>query len=76
LPPEKGGLGYEGAWTTLEALHKTVDEHKNTSSRSEGRSKVAGVSFGSRLVRAQGGVKRVNEKVTEGLGIDPVQVLN
>ncbi|KAJ7770456.1 3-beta hydroxysteroid dehydrogenase/isomerase family-domain-containing protein [Mycena metata] len=28
LPPEKGGLGYKGAWTTLEAAHKTVDDHK------------------------------------------------
>ncbi|KAE9396471.1 NAD(P)-binding protein [Gymnopus androsaceus JB14] len=27
LPPEKGGLGYKGAWTTLEGLHKTYEEH-------------------------------------------------
>ncbi|KAJ7039742.1 NAD-P-binding protein [Mycena alexandri] len=35
LPPAKGGLGYKGAWTTLEAAHKTVDEHK-ANLRSEG----------------------------------------
>jgi hypothetical protein len=28
LPPEKGGLGYKGAWTTLEAVHKTVAAYK------------------------------------------------
>ncbi|PFH50515.1 hypothetical protein AMATHDRAFT_100998, partial [Amanita thiersii Skay4041] len=27
LPPEKGGLGYQGAWTTIEGMHKTYDEH-------------------------------------------------
>ncbi|KAF9069436.1 hypothetical protein BDP27DRAFT_1293737 [Rhodocollybia butyracea] len=27
LPPEKGGLGYKGTWTTLEGLHKTYNEH-------------------------------------------------
>ena len=29
LSPEKGGLGYVGAWTTSEGLHKTVQEYKN-----------------------------------------------
>lgn len=28
LAPEKGGLGYKGAYTTFEGVHKTVDEHK------------------------------------------------
>ncbi|KAK2465607.1 hypothetical protein APHAL10511_002499 [Amanita phalloides] len=28
LPPEKGGLGYQGAWTSIEGLHKTVREHQ------------------------------------------------
>ncbi|EAU82779.2 hypothetical protein CC1G_10898 [Coprinopsis cinerea okayama7 len=27
LSPEKGGLGYEGVWTTLEGLYKTWEEH-------------------------------------------------
>jgi len=29
LPPEKGGLGYSGAWTTLEGIHRTYEEHKS-----------------------------------------------
>ncbi|KAJ7432891.1 3-beta hydroxysteroid dehydrogenase/isomerase family-domain-containing protein [Mycena galericulata] len=28
LPPEKGGLGYIGAWTTVEGLYKTVELRK------------------------------------------------
>ena len=27
LPPHKGGLGYEGSWTTLEGFHTTVEEY-------------------------------------------------
>lgn len=75
LPPEKGGLGYKGAWTTLEALHKTVEEHKKGLIRSEERSKVAGISFGFGLVKAQRAVAKVGEKVEEEIGVDPVKVL-
>ena len=28
LPPDEGGLGYRGAWTTIQGVHKTYDEHK------------------------------------------------
>ncbi|KAF8621229.1 hypothetical protein AX15_007945 [Amanita polypyramis BW_CC] len=28
LPPEEGGLGYRGVWTTIQGVHKTYDEHK------------------------------------------------
>ncbi|KAJ7637165.1 NAD(P)-binding protein [Roridomyces roridus] len=47
LPPEKGGLGYKGAWTTHEGLHKTVEQHKLglMHSGSGQRSDVAGVSL-------------------------------
>lgn len=76
LAPEKGGLGYKGAWTTLEGVHKTVDEHKHSSSRTEERSKSAGVSFGFGLVRAERGVEKVTEKISAGLGIDAVKLLN
>ncbi|KAJ7135962.1 hypothetical protein C8R44DRAFT_609168 [Mycena epipterygia] len=75
LPPEKGGLGYKGAWTTLEALHKTVAEHKLGALRSEQRSDFAGISFGFGLVKAQKGVGKVSDKVAEKIGVDPVQVL-
>jgi hypothetical protein len=75
LPPEKGGLGYKGAWTTFEGLHKTFDEHKLGVLRSEQRSNVAGISFGFGLIRAQKGVGNVSAKVSKKIGVDPVQVL-
>ena len=27
LSPEKGGLGYQGSWTTIQGLHRTYREH-------------------------------------------------
>ncbi|KAJ7164996.1 3-beta hydroxysteroid dehydrogenase/isomerase family-domain-containing protein [Mycena filopes] len=74
LPPEKGGLGYKGAWTTLEALHKTVEEHKLGVLRSEQRSDVAGISFGWGLAKAQKGVGNVGAKVERKIGVDPVRL--
>ncbi|KAJ6590663.1 hypothetical protein DFH09DRAFT_1423573 [Mycena vulgaris] len=76
LPPERGGLGYKGAWTTLEALQKTVAEHKKFF-RSEQRSKVAGIplSVGFGLIKAQTGVGRASAKVSQKTGVDPVRVL-
>ena len=44
LSPEKGGLGYVGAWTTMEGLHKTFQEHKSGVGGSE-RSESAGVDL-------------------------------
>ncbi|KAK7452175.1 hypothetical protein VKT23_012278 [Stygiomarasmius scandens] len=44
LPPSQGGLGYRGAWTTLEGLHKTAEEHYKREDPSR-RSGVAGVSL-------------------------------
>ncbi|KAF7289853.1 3-beta hydroxysteroid dehydrogenase isomerase family [Mycena indigotica] len=65
LPPEKGGLGYKGGWTTFEGLHKTVDEHKRGPLRSEQRSDVAGISLGFGLGKAQRGVSKVNETIKD-----------
>ncbi|KAK7042387.1 3-beta hydroxysteroid dehydrogenase isomerase family [Favolaschia claudopus] len=81
LPPEKGGLGYKGAWTTYEGLHKTVVEHKLGAMRSEQRSASAGIgmgfsSWGSGLVKAQKGIEDVSEKISDKIGVDPVQVLS
>ncbi|CAK5272650.1 unnamed protein product [Mycena citricolor] len=75
LPPEKGGLGYKGAWTTFEGLHKTVVEHKRGALRSEQRSDVAGISLGFGLGKAQKAVGRMGKKVEETVGVDPVYVL-
>ncbi|KDQ60162.1 hypothetical protein JAAARDRAFT_152710 [Jaapia argillacea MUCL 33604] len=75
LPPAKGGLGYEGAWTTLEGMCKLVQEHKRAGELLE-RSLGGGVSFGFGLVKAEAGVKKVQDGVKEGLDIDAVHVLN
>ncbi|KAF5353801.1 hypothetical protein D9758_010583 [Tetrapyrgos nigripes] len=74
LPPEKGGLGYRGAWTTEEGLHKTVQEHYARADPSH-RSGSAGVSFGFGLVRAQRGVGKVGDKVKRRTGVNPIEVL-
>ncbi|KAG6852596.1 hypothetical protein C0991_010721 [Blastosporella zonata] len=76
LPPEKGGLGYKGAWTTFEGLHKTVEEHKSGVGRSGRRSDLAGVSFGFGFGKAQKAVAEVNGKLVDGLGVDPVKMLS
>ncbi|KAJ7432885.1 3-beta hydroxysteroid dehydrogenase/isomerase family-domain-containing protein [Mycena galericulata] len=71
LPPEKGGLGYKGAWTTLEGVHKTVEQHKLGVLGLENRSDVA--EFG--LAKVQGVVGNVADKVSQKTGLDPLQVL-
>lgn len=45
LPAEKGGLGYRGVWTTLEGLHKTVDEHYKSLSDGSVRADKAGINL-------------------------------
>jgi len=70
LPPAKGGLGYRGAFSTLEGLCKTVEEHHKSDGKGEARSMSGGVSFGWGQVRAE----RAVEKVGERLGV--TQVLN
>ena len=81
LPPEKGGLGYSGAWTTLEGLHKTYEEHKSGVGRSEMRSAAAGVPGSSFLKFWNANAKvvaraNVSDKVTEPIpGLGPVEVL-
>jgi len=48
LPPEKGGLGYKGGWTTQEGLSKLVEEHKKGLHLSQQRAEFAGIGFGFR----------------------------
>jgi nucleoside-diphosphate-sugar epimerase len=69
LAPEMGGLGYRGAWDTLEGLWKTAMEHKKGVNHSFQRSDNAGVSFGFGYVRAQRGVAKIGEKVEEETGV-------
>ncbi|KAG5637125.1 hypothetical protein H0H81_005718 [Sphagnurus paluster] len=60
LPPEKGGLGYRGAWTTFEGLYKTVEEHRSGVGQSGRRSDLAGVSLGFGRGKAKRAVNRAN----------------
>jgi nucleoside-diphosphate-sugar epimerase len=45
LSPEEGGLGYSGAWTTLEGAHKTVKEHYKNLDGESVRADQAGLNF-------------------------------
>jgi len=68
LPPAKGGLGYHGAFTTLEGICKTVEEHQKSDGQALQRSTGGGVSFGWGQVRAE----RAAERVGERLGVTKV----
>lgn len=79
MAPEKGGLGYSGAWTTLEGLHRTVEEHKSGIGRSETRSDTAGVSFsfGFKFLKADKGKAsaKVSSRVNDVIpGVPPMEV--
>jgi nucleoside-diphosphate-sugar epimerase len=76
LPPEKGGLGYRGAWTTLQGLHKTVEQHQNGSGETGRRSDLAGVSLGWGMGKAQRAVAKVDKAVVDRVGVDPVKILS
>lgn len=73
LPPEKGGLGYKGAWTTLEGLYKTIEEHRNGPGRSE-RSDLAGVSLGWGMAKAQRAVAKADKVIVDRVGVDLVKI--
>ena len=74
LPPEKGGLGYKGAWTTLEGVYKTCDEHKS----SMGRSNASPHTVGFMKAKAMEAVKGSQLKVVKGettVEIGPIEVM-
>ncbi|KDR68434.1 hypothetical protein GALMADRAFT_257163 [Galerina marginata CBS 339.88] len=78
LPPEKGGLGYIGAWTTEEGLHKTWEEHRSGLSRTDTRS--AGISlsfgFGRMKGKAEKRMGKISDKVTDTMpGVAPMEVI-
>ena len=78
LSPEKGGLGYVGAWTTMEGLHKTCQEHKAGVGRSEARSDLAGVNLDfscRRKKKAKKGMDKL-ERVGQTMTVSPVEIVN
>jgi nucleoside-diphosphate-sugar epimerase len=76
LPAEKGGLGYKGPWTTLQGLHKTVEEHHSGIGRQGRRSDLAGVSLGWGMGKAQRAVAKADKAVVDRVGIDPIKILS
>jgi len=81
LSPEKGGLGYVGAWTTMEGLHKTFQEHQNGLGRSKVRSDIAGVGFGCRrrekVKKSMVGSLKIQDKVVgQTVPVSPVEIIN
>ena len=63
LEPEKGGLGYQGAWTTLEALHKTVAGHYESLSDGSVRANAAGIDLNFKFGLGWGRKKSVNQAI-------------
>jgi hypothetical protein len=81
LSPEEGGLGYRGAWTTLEGTHKTVEEHYKNLDEGSVRADKAGVNFDFKFGLGWGKTKvsknaeavEVSDKKTVS-GIVPMEV--
>lgn len=76
LPPEKGGLGYHGPFTTLEGICRTAEEHFKAGGNGEDRSHAGGVSLGFRQLRkAPKEMEKMEKKVSERLHVEAVDVL-
>lgn len=71
LSPEKGGLGYRGGWTTLEALHKTVEEHYKSLSDGSVRADNAGISLDFNIGFGWGKKKSTGVAAKGGQGLKP-----
>jgi len=76
LPPQKGGLGYTGAWTTFEGLNKTYEEFKQSGKKKDTRGAGIGLSFKFRGVKSKAQkVGKMTDKVTDSMpGVAPVEV--
>jgi nucleoside-diphosphate-sugar epimerase len=79
LPPSKGGLGYEGAWTTAQGIWKTWHEHATGVGRSDARSASAGVSIVDGFAKKEARVDKKTELVhrtgpSVNLPVGPVEV--
>ncbi|KAG1902361.1 3-beta hydroxysteroid dehydrogenase/isomerase family-domain-containing protein [Suillus fuscotomentosus] len=79
LPPEKGGLGYHGPFTTLEGLCRTAEEHFKAGENGEGISNSGGISldfFG--LFKARKEMTQMNKmekRISDRLHVEAVDVL-
>jgi len=77
LPPEKGGLGYNGPFTTLEGICRTAEEHLKSGGMEEERSHSGGVSFGFRRIsKTPKEMSKMEKTVGERLHVEAVDVLS
>ena len=83
LSPEKGGLGYVGAWTTTEGLHKTFQEYKKDLGRPSVKSDLAGVSLDfsckrkKKVKKSMGSSLKTQAKVVgQTVAVSPVEINN
>ncbi|KAG9311759.1 3-beta hydroxysteroid dehydrogenase/isomerase family-domain-containing protein [Chiua virens] len=74
-PPSKGGLGYNGPYTTLEGVCKTADVHHKSDKKGEERSMSGGVGFSFGWSKSKG-VRRAGKGVGERLDINAITALN
>ncbi|KAG2033949.1 3-beta hydroxysteroid dehydrogenase/isomerase family-domain-containing protein [Suillus americanus] len=79
LPPEKGGLGYHGPFTTLEGLCRTVEEHLKAGENGEDRSHSGGVSLNffrlRKVPKEVTQISKMEKRVSERLHVEAVDVL-
>ncbi|KAG2368641.1 hypothetical protein BDR07DRAFT_1390458 [Suillus spraguei] len=73
LPPEKGGLGYHGPFTTLQGVCRTVEEHLKVGGIREEKSHAGDVSLGFlRLSRALKEMNKIEKRISERLRVEAV----
>ncbi|EKM75813.1 hypothetical protein AGABI1DRAFT_63993 [Agaricus bisporus var. burnettii JB137-S8] len=76
LSPEEGGLGYRGAWTTLEGAHKTVEEHYKSLSEGSVRAAKAGIDLDFKFGLGWGKKAKVAQKAGEVVEGSDKKVVN
>ncbi|KAG2338027.1 NAD(P)-binding protein [Suillus weaverae] len=79
LPPEKGGLGYHGPFTTLEGICRTAEEHFKAGENGQERSQSGGVSLGflrpRKAPKEMTQINKMEKRVSERLHVEAVDVL-
>ncbi|KAG2151252.1 3-beta hydroxysteroid dehydrogenase/isomerase family-domain-containing protein [Suillus bovinus] len=79
LPPEKGGLGYHGPFTTLEGFCRTAEEHIKAGENGEERTNSGGISldfFGLKKARKETTqMSKMEKRVSDRLHVEAVDVL-
>ncbi|KAH0834804.1 3-beta hydroxysteroid dehydrogenase/isomerase family-domain-containing protein [Lanmaoa asiatica] len=67
LCPAKGGLGYDGPYTSLQGMCRTADEYLKSGKNGEDRSMAGGVSFGFGSKKKSKGANQAGRGVVNGV---------